>query len=244
MPATPIQPLALQTASPARWEAASWAAGLGFSFILFSTLARLGGVAGGSREPEIADLAVVSFPVVEPPPPKPAQPPAPEEPAPPLVGIEAGPSDSAVKISVLPPDLAALLPPQPPRATVALGRIAADLKPRAEVEMDARHVYQQSEVDERPRAVVRAAPPVGNFLRQAPSLSVDLLLLIGVDGHAESIRVIRSSGQPEFDALVGLTVRDGWVFSPAIKRGRKVRCLAEQSVTVTMGGSQSPFDVR
>lgn len=231
-------------APAARQEAASWAAGLAFTFALFFGLARIERVAG-AREPEIADLPVVALPFEAPPVPKPSEPPPPDEAPPPLTGIEASASDSPVRIAVVPPDLAALLPPQRLPAAVSLSRLYADLKPRADLEMDPRRVYQQSEVDQRPRAIVRVAPPVSTaMLGQAQALDVNLLLLIDAEGRTESIRVLRSSGQREFDALAAATVKQDWVFSPAVKRGRKVRCLAEQSVRVAVGGSRSPFDTQ
>ncbi|HVU34590.1 MAG TPA: energy transducer TonB [Opitutaceae bacterium] len=229
-----------------RDELVSWTVGFAFTFALFYGLAHLETNRAVPRPVQIEDLPIVSVPLDPPPPqPKPIDPTPVDESVPPLTGIDAGRSDSDVKIVVLPPDLEALLPTPriPLHAMVSMGRLDTELKPHVNVQFDARHVYQQSEVDQRPRALVRVAPPVSpNLFGKESSLAVNLLLVIDTDGHAESARVVKSSGQPAFDYIVAETVKHDWLFSPAVKHGRKVRCLAQQTFRVVLGGD-SPFSL-
>jgi TonB family protein len=92
--------------------------------------------------------------------------------------------------------------------------------------------------------LVRTVPPIPDDVRGgAATLRVKLLLLVSRDGKAESARVLESSGNPAFDAIVARTMQNEWMFSPAIRRGKKVRVLAQQAFRVTFSGGTSPFDV-
>lgn len=241
-----FRPALLPLAPDARREAAGWAAGAGFTLLLFLVLARIEQVSGPAPDRSIADLPVMSLPL-EAPPPRLTEPPPPDEAPPPLTAIETAAADSTVHIVAVPPDLAALLPEQtaPPRASVSLNLDYAELKPRAGPEADLNHIYQQSEVDQRPRALVRVAPQgTGAYLGGASALHLRLLVLIDRDGHAESARVIRSSGNAEFDVIMMNTLKASWLFSPAVKRGRKVRCLVEQRVDIQTSDEADPFSLQ
>ena len=224
-------------------ETVYWLAGLTFTFALFFAMARfenLGTVRPGA---DIEEMRVISLPV-EPPPPQPQPTETIQAPdVTPLTGIDAGSSDSPVKIAVVPPDLEALMPnTRMPSAKVEVGRLYTNLKPKADIDGDVRRVYQESEVDQPPRAMIRVGAPVtaGQF-GDEKVLRVTLLLVIDVTGHAESVRILKSSGKAGFDEIVARTVKDAWVFSPALRRGKKVRCLAQQAFRMTFAGGGSPF---
>ena len=231
-----------------REEAAFWGAGLVFTFALFFALAHVESVRRNETVIDIEDVPVVSLPPEPPPPPLPAKvtPSAPSIPdLLPLSDIDGEASDSPVKVAVVPPDLEAMAPSAriPPQALVTLGFRTA-FHPPTEVGTDFRRVYQETEVDQRPHAVVRVAPRMtAELVGTASSMGVTLLVVIDVDGRAASAQVLKPSGKPVFDDLVVQTVKDSWLFSPAIRRGRKVKCIAEQAVRVTLSGG-SPFDVR
>ena len=236
----------LATVAAIREEAAFWGAGLAFTVLLFFALAHFEDVRRPQLTVEIEDLPMVAIPF-EPPPPPPKAVDAVRAPQDlmPLAGIDVEASDSPVKVAVVPPDLEALLPSAriPPNALVDLG-FHADFRPNLEAGSDPQRVYQQAEVDQRPHAVVRVAPKVpAELLGAAAMLRVTLLLVIDADGRAVSTQVMKSSGKPAFDRLVAQTVKDQWLFSPAVRRGRKVNCLAEQAVRVELPGG-SPFDTR
>ncbi len=232
-----------------REEALCWFLGLGFTFALFWALAHFEDVRPSHPVAEIMDLRAVSVPL-EPPPPPPRNlepPPQPAENMVALAGLDVEATDSPVHIAVVPPDLEGLVPATRvlPGAIVKFGYLDTDLKPRVDVAVDVQRVYQVSEVDRAPQAIVRVAPPgAGRFFAGARSLRVVLMFVIDMDGRAVSARVVESSGKPEFDQLVARTVQDEWEFSPAIRRGKKVKCLAQQAIRVTVDGGGSPFDVR
>lgn len=225
-----------------------WLAGGAFTLGLFLALAHFAELGPHTAPAEFDDLRQVSVPFTAPPPPPRPLDQQLEEAAdlPPLAGIEPGASDSAVHLTVVPPEFAALLPeaPLPPRATAQIGRLHTDLKPRIDVVVDPRHVFQVTEVDQPPRAVVRAAPAIPRKLfGDARVLRVVLLLLIDQSGRAVDTRVLESSGNAQVDALAMQSVAEDWQFSPAIRRGKKVRCLAQQGFRFVLPAA-SKFDAR
>lgn len=226
-------------------EAAAWLIGAGFSLLLFLGMAHFENFGAAEPTIEIEDLRMAAF-AIEPPPP----PPKLEEQVQvakavlPFSGLEVGATDSPVSIAVVPPDLETLVPatPIPPRAQIEFGLLHAELKPKVNVEIDRRHIYQDTEVDQKPRAMVRTVPPIPREVSgEAPTLRVMLLLLIGPDGKPESVRVAESSGNAKFDAIVARTVQEEWLFSPGIRRGKKVRVMAQQAFRVNFSGASSPF---
>lgn len=206
--------------------------GAGFTFCLFIAIAHFEMVRSVTPPPEIEDLRAVAA-VSEPPPPKMEEHAEATDLAIPLTGIEIGASDSPVKLAVVPPDLEKLVPPAelPPRATIQFGQLMTDLKPRANISSEYQHIYQQSEVDQVPLAVVKTIARISSNVRDnVNSLRVTLLLVIDPEGVVQSIRVMRPSGNTKFDSIVLQCVRDEWEFTPAIRKGKKVRCMVQQLV--------------
>jgi TonB family protein len=68
-----------------------------------------------------------------------------------------------------------------------------------------------------------------------------MLIIVNTKGGVDNVRVIDSSGNPEFDAILIRDVRESWVFKPAAKKGRRVRCLLQQTVRVNWEAG-SPFE--
>ena len=50
------------------------------------------------------------------------------------------------------------------------------------------------------------------------------------NGTASSVRVVRSCGTPALDEIAARSVREDWEFTPAIKRGKPVRCYVQQPI--------------
>ncbi|HEX2851966.1 MAG TPA: energy transducer TonB [Opitutaceae bacterium] len=231
----------------AREEAVGLLLGAGFSLLLFLGMAHFENFGAAEPAAEIEELRIAAM-SSEPPPPPPrlenfTQ--VPPEIAP-LSGLEVGASESPVSVAVVPPDLETLMPAATslPRAAIQFGVLHAELKPKAGVEFDAGHVYQSAEVDQKPRALVRSVPPIPREVRgDAAVLRVGLLLVIGLNGRVESARVMESSGNAKFDTIVAATVRDEWLFSPAMRRGKKVRVLAQQGFRVSFTGGSSPYSL-
>jgi TonB family protein len=213
-------------------EALCLTLGAGLTFALFFGVARFENVRPAAAPPEIEDLHVASA-ISEPPPPKREELIQPQEVIAPLTGIEIAASESSVKIAVVPPDMDRLVPPMdlPPRATIQFNQLLTDLRPKVGITGDFQHIYQQNEVDVAPKAVVTTIARVSKRLRDdVDSLRVTLVLVIDPEGAIQSIRVLRASGNPKFDEVVLECVRDEWEFSPAIKKGKKVRCMVQQLV--------------
>lgn len=222
---------------PDSWgeEALSLVAGAGFTLLLFLGLAKFEDSGAVAAPLQIEDLRAVAVPLEPPPPPEVTEVVEPTEPTTGLAGLEIGASDSPVRIAVVPPDLAALFPPveSAPPAQIQVGRLYPDLKPRVEVDADFRRVFQQSEVDRIPTVLYRATPKIPRRVRQnAQLLRVTLLLVVDQNGTVSNVRILKASGNPQFDEIVSACVKDEWAFTPAIKAGKKVRCLLQQAVAV------------
>lgn len=217
--------------------------GLGFTFLLFLAIARFESTGDVATPVEIEDLRVMSIPM-DAPPEKPVT--IQQESAPaPLSGIEIASTESPVKITVLAPDLAALIPDVEiaPSATIQTEQLYASFKPKIDSgigEMD--RVFQQYEVDEKPTVLARPNPNIPWFVRgKATTLRTSMLIVVNTKGGVDSVRVIDSSGNPEFDAILIRDVRESWVFKPASKKGRRVRCLLQQTTRVNWEAG-SPFE--
>jgi TonB family protein len=181
---------------------------------------------------EFEDLHSVPS-IFEPPPPKVEEVQPREAEVVPFTGLEIGSSGSAVKISVVPPDLARIIRTTeiPPRASIQVSQLYTDMKPRTGVSAGAERVYKPSEVDKAPVAVVKVIARVSKRVREdADQLRTTLELVVDAKGEVVTIRVLRSSGNAEFDTIVSQCVQRDWVFSPAIKNGRNVKCLVDQLV--------------
>lgn len=216
--------------------------GAGFTAALFLGMALLEGRAPEAPPPDIADLRAVAMPETPPPPPEQQR----ESNAEPTIlpGLEALASESPVRVAVPPPDIAALLPPPPaaPPATIQVGRLHTDLKPKLDTGEFRDRIYQMAEVDQLPRVLNRVNPRIPPWVRKdAAILRTTLLFTVETNGEIKNIRLASSSGNAQFDAIITEMIRE-WAFSPAVRRGRKVRCLLQQAITVKWSGG-SVFDV-
>jgi TonB family protein len=212
------------------------------TFGIFFAIARFESVRPVAPPSDIEDLRVVSA-FTEPPPPRPEER-TEQDTTPPLTGIEIAASDSSVKLAVVPPDLDKIIPSEdlPPKATIQFNQLMPELRPKAGISGDFERIYQQNEVDQAPKAVVQKIARVNTRARDgAEELKVNLLLVIGLMGEVQSIRVIRPSGNSKFDKIVLECVRDEWEFSPAVNKGKKVRCMVQQQVWYKWTGGNSPF---
>jgi len=220
--------------------------GTGFTLALFLGVAHFDQVTPTAPPAEIEDLRTVAMPF-EPPPPPPQNPgseEAVEAEITSVTGFDFEPSDSPVKIAVSPPtlDLLNSVNQVAPPAVIQIGRLVGEFKPRLDLFADPHHVFQENEVDRIPAVLYRQPPSIpSRYTKDGRSLRVTLLLLIDADGAVADVRVLKSSGESEVDDLVVENVKT-WGFSPAIKRGRKVRCLLQQPY-IFVPPHHSPFHV-
>jgi len=225
-------------------EALYVVAGAAFTFALFAAMAHFEGADRRAPAPEIEDLR--SAPALyEPPPPAVQEQPQPDQNALPLTGLEIGASDSPVRVAVVPPDLARIIPATeiPPRVDVRLDQLYTDLKPGGSISGNFERIYKPSEVDKPPVAIIKTVAHVSRQARDnADELRATLELVVDAKGNIANIRVLKSSGVEEFDTIVLHSVKVDWVFSPAIKSGKNVKCLVDQLIWYKWSEG-SPFKI-
>lgn len=211
--------------------------GMACTLGIFLAMAHLHHRVPEAPPPEIADLKAIA--VDEPPPPPPTA--QPDETAPPetiLTGLEAAATESPVKLVALLPqlDLATLSPPEAPAATIQVGRLYTELRPKFDATGFQDHVYQMEELDQIPRVLHRVTPSIsGEVLRQTPVLRTTVLFVVEPNGEVRNVRVSVSSGNEEFDKIIAEVIAQ-WSFSPGVRRGKKVRTLMQQMTYVKFSG--------
>jgi len=222
--------------------------GLGCAGLILTVLALSRAPHKAEPEPEIYVAHQVTLPLDEPPPP-PVSEPTPTDSGP-MVGplrleIAAAPT-SAVHIQV--PDVPLLsteaLPP-PARGVVAarFDLVRSVVRPiREDGDLSTRHVFDRSEVDQRPLVIHRVTPKF-NYTRVSKLATprAIVLLVVNTDGSVGEVRLMHGSTDEEFDESVIEAIRE-WRFSPAVRKGQKVRCWVEQALTVKLSGGTA-FEV-
>ncbi len=208
--------------------------GTGFTLAIFLGIAHY--EKSGSSPPlsEMDDLRAVVIPL-EPPPPPPITPPELEIPVAVSTGFEAAASESPVRITLNPPNMDALLARSPvaPPAVIQVGQLYSEFKPRMDLTASGSHIYQMRDVDQVPQVLYQVTPKIPSRIRSnAESLRVVLLAVVDADGAIHDIRVATSSGNPEFDAIIVDNIQE-WTFAPAVRKGKKVRCLVQEKVIIS-----------
>jgi Gram-negative bacterial TonB protein C-terminal len=224
-------------------EALSVVLGLAATLALFLGVAHFEATEAPAEEADLAEMRAMSVPL-ETPPPRPVETPPVAASGSPFAGLEVSAADSPVRIAVVPPDLATLLPTNSsaPAAKIEPAQLYTEFKPRTELTGDFSRVFQQHEVDQRPLVVSRPKPFIPPVVRgNAETLRISVLILIDTRGAVSNVRVLQGSGNKHFDEIILYDISHSWVFSPAMKKGRKVRCLVQQNVRVVWSGG-SPFD--
>ncbi|HEY2345408.1 MAG TPA: TonB family protein [Xanthomonadaceae bacterium] len=159
------------------------------------------------HKPEVVKL--------KPEPPKPHPQPTPAPPRPvlhesrpiPVIKTDTGPMD--IKI-----------PPQPP--AIDSGKL--DIQPPGPVETSL-------------NAIAAPAPayPIP-AIRDGVTGTVDLELLVGVDGHVLEAKVVHSSGDRRLDAAAREQVLRSWVFQPAMRNGMPVQARGLVPIVFNLNG--------
>jgi TonB family protein len=217
--------------------------GAGFTLLLFLGLAQIKSTAPEAPPVDLLDLPSVALPMEVPPPLPELAPPESAAPVTEMAAFESGDTSSPVKITVAPPEISALLPvhASAPSLKVINRVLPADLKPRMDVAPDFQRIYQQSEVDQRPKVISESNPFIPPVVRRnATRLRVVLLFVIDTTGSVASVRIVESSGNAPFDQIVADCIKDKWMFSPAIKKGKRVKCMVQRAIIVNW--KLSPFE--
>lgn len=205
--------------------------GTGFTCVLFLGLALFDRAAPPPPPAEVVDLHAV---LADPPPPIPPH--ETSEPLPltaALRNIVPTPSESPVQITITPPDLEMLLPPQEaPPAVIQVAPLYRDLRPRLDLAPPADYVFQMGDVDRLPEVLNRVAPRIPPALTnriQVPR--VTLMFVVDAVGGVQNLRVIGTCGNAEVDEIVRKSVLE-WTFAPAMRRGQPVACLMQQAMVL------------
>jgi len=237
-------PLLLESGSGTGHRVLALFAGLGFTALLFLGLSLVQHQKVETPPAEYRDIATLSVPV-PPPPPKTREDPVVREITPlPTLGLTASHSDSEVRIAASPvlPDA----PPEPeipPTAYIRTDFGAVAVRPEAQIDRpELNQVYEKSDVDQAPALIYRRVPRLSRSqMDKIKDVKMALLFVVGVDGKPSGIKLMRSCGEEEVDGMILRAVRD-WEYSPAIRKGRKVRCWVSQIINFEMG-SGDPFSV-
>lgn len=242
-PETFAQPVAESRAAVVVAEGVCLLLGAAVTAGLFLGVARFAEGDAPAPAPDLAELRAVMMPP-ETPPPRPLETPPAETAPTPFAGLDVAAVDSPVRIAVVPPDLSQLVPVSTtaPAAKIEPARLYAEFKPRTDIGGDFSRIFQQHEVDQPPTVFSRPKPSVPAVVRgKADSLHISVLVLIDTRGAVGSIRVLQGSGNKYFDEIILHDIRERWVFTAAMKKGHKVRCLVQQNVRVVWTNN-SPFD--
>lgn len=158
-----------------------------------------------------------------------------------VTGLEIAAAESPVRITVNIPILEAPAIPVAPPAIIRKSPPLSEIRPKMDLNTDFQRVFQLSEVDQRPGVLINTMPLIPPWVRQrADALRVNLLMVVNIDGKATDIRVLDPSGNPQFDAVVVRCVQEEWVFTPAVRKGRRVRCLVQRAISFKW--NSSPFE--
>lgn len=177
----------------------------------------------------VHDIQRVAIAELPPPPPAEELPEQPEITVNPLLLFAEERTDSAVRLPSVP-----IVPPFVPEAA---GRVQLDfaltaMKPSVSSSMGARHVFEHSEVDELPRPIVKKAPRVTEAAAKGlKTQGIRFLFVVTAEGTVEQVRVLSSTGDPAVDAIC-VEALSVWKFTPAIRKGVKVRCWVEQGFKI------------
>ena len=221
---------------------------------LLATAVIFGVLAAVRHEPELAPAAPPeSLRRAAPPPQPPPAPPRSENPraaeqpgavvfpSPIRSAIPLAPetSDSVIRVrAVAPQRTEEVRPDLAPQFDFAPGAFQPGTAAR---ENDPDRVFHSSEVDQPPVAQSQKLPRIGRQLfDETPRPRANLLYIVNARGFVEKVWVLRTSGNAEFDARLTAAVAE-WVFRPALKGGRSVRCMIQQDLVVRFS-SGSPFE--
>lgn len=171
---------------------------------------------------EARELQAIALPPPPPPPPIAAH----EPPPPQLMEMSPVPSRSPVRFALTIDPIE--VPRMQAKARIEFRREAFKPQARALDQIENR-VYNVRDVDRLPVPVFRKAPRVPPaMLRAASSPMVRLTFVVATDGRVEDVRVVQAA-TPEMGELVAAAIAE-WQFEPAIKDGKKVRCVVLQPV--------------
>ncbi len=207
--------------------------GVGFTLILFLGITHFQNTTPAVAPLEFDDLRTVAIPL-EPPPSRVVHPERAEPAITSVTGFDAAPSDSPVKIAIVPPDLAALFPTTAaPAAVIPVGQLYSDFKPGVYLGGYGQHIFQVSEVDQVPRVLHTVMPAVSASMIVKGSAHVSVIVVVDANGVVSRATLAQTCGNPVLDEIMLQNIKE-WTFSPAVKRGKPVKCLIQQGYRIQL----------
>lgn len=208
--------------------------------LIFSALA-LTQKAGTPPPPtEIYVARQVSLPLEAPPPPPTAPSEAQLVPLASAIQLEIAATASPVRIQV--PEMPQLVvdraPPLARPGIVARFDLAKSaVRPKIGTEdLDSRRVFERGDVDQRPMVLQRTQPRIScSDASAVETPQTTMLLVVNTDGTVGEVQLLKSARDADFDQSMMEMIKL-WKFSPAIRKGRKVRCWVQQTITVQVSG--------
>ncbi len=227
-------------ASPSPWTTHVWSvvAGVVFTGLIATGLGYFARTPPAPLDEIETELRAVEIPEPPPPPPQTFREGTPLPPAPMI--FEEAASPSAVRIAPTPIPIAPLISDIRPTFSLQFDFSPGQFRPGGgDWAVDVDHIFQRSEVDQQVVAVFKKVPNIPSaLLKEVKSTRVRVLMVVNIDGTAQDVRLLKGS-HPEFDRLVVEALQQ-WRFRPAMRHGKKVRCLAEVPVHVKLP-SANPF---
>jgi protein TonB len=223
------------------WRAFNLGAGLAVSSVIFFGIAHSRRLGLERPSPPMDDILSISLTPTPPPPPAPAEQRYEDGgPAPNSVQLDTSPAASSVRIEAVP----VVVDPVAGPVIRAVAVIPTDFSPhlaRDNMEFESSHIWETTQVDQRPVVLWRKAPDIpGELYRSIKNPRITLIFVVNVDGSVENLH-IEHSVEPTFDQLMTDAIKE-WQFTPAIKKGRKVRCWLQQEIYVKSAQS-NPFQL-
>ncbi len=223
------------------WRAFSLLAGVAASSVIFLGIAHSRRLGLDRPAPPMDDIMSISVPSTPPPPPPPTeQRYADNGPAPNAIQLDTSPSNSSIRVEAVPVVIDSAAAP----VIRAVSVIPTDFSPhvlRSDLEFDSSHIWETTQVDQRPVLIWRKelhVPPT--LWASIADPRITFIWVVNTDGTVENVHV-EHPVQPEFDVLV-LDVVKSAQFTPAIRKGRKVRCWLQQQFIVR-GPNSNPFQL-
>lgn len=209
-------------------EVSSFLVGTSITFALFLSMAHSAGEADQPYAAPIEDLRAI---VVPPEPPPPAPEVAPTENVMPMefTGLEVSASESPVKIEVNPLEFDQIVTMVAPRANIIVNQVYHDFKPGLDYSNDPQRVYQKADLDVKVTAHNREWYPIPRWVRQrATVMQATVLFVVERNGSASNVRIVKTSGNKDFDEIVVRSLTELWTFTPGMRRGKTVRSITQQ----------------
>jgi protein TonB len=221
------------------WQIISMGGGAAVSLAIFFGIAQARRIGAVRPPPSLDDIVSVTMPLTAPPPPPPEERFREEAAAPASVQLDPAPANSPIRVEAVPIALETLAAPVI-RAVRVIPREFTPHLNSGNLEFDSSHIWEKTQVDQKPVVIYRKYPDIsGSLYKSIKDPRITVMFVVNADGSVENLHV-EHAVDPTFDQLVTDAIKE-WQFTPAIKKGRKVRCWLQEEVIIKLPMS-NPFE--